>query len=994
MLAAVAAVIAILHQTPISVQATHLCAETGSPFGPYDMETYEAADYRNTYAHTLELAGFNQLFPKYPSFALPRLETGDRSAGSSQTTDPYIPPVLLKAIAWIESGWAQASYDPLVQYGEVGPTLISHDCGYGIMQITSGMQNVTGVPNLEQAMIGGHFAFNIARGAHILADKWNQAPEYRPVVGNRDPHIIENWYYALWSYNGFVFKNHPLNPIYDPARPQYSCGPDGDGFGHDRSQYPYQELVLGCAAHPAVRAGVALWPAQEVHLPELTDPQFAGPFNPQNWDPCSLSLVCAPMDIPTPNINHQDPTALGVTRPQVIGSPSLSVSTSNVGLVAPLGGQSQTVSVTISNAGSGVLAWRLSPTASWLRLSRVQGVSLGGDLGTVDQTVTIFADAGSLLPGTQSARVMLESLYGAGTPLSINVTLRIADGAIIQAPDGRVFVLQGGLRRYIPDPATFEAYGYSPASLIPVPDDWLATVPTGQPLPSILATGRLIRPPGDQVPVYVMDLGMKRHVSGPEVLSQCGYGWDSVRILTSSTIDSIPTGPPLVGTPCPRLYLPNGTLLSGSDGRVWVVQWNRRRWIVSPNTLADCGYSWGNLNNLGDSLNGLLATSPDLSGCSADGSLVWTEDGRVHMVRSGMLRYVPDPATFEANGFDWAQVAPLGATGFPAGEPLISAIETGRLVRPPGDQVPIYVMDAGAKRQIQDPNAFAGCGYGWGAVTVLSAGTIDSLPAGLPVQGPPCPRLVLTFGTLLQASDGAVWVTLGPIRKWVNSPAALASCGYQIANINSISLGLLAEIPAGELVNGCTADGSVLTTRDGRVYRVQSGVKRHVPNPPTFEALGLSWASVTPVPDGWLPTGKPLLDVAATGRLIRPPGNQVPVYVMDAGVKRHISSPAALASCGYGWDAITVLQDATVAGFPEGPPVSGQPCPQVVFQDGTLLTGSDGKVWAMQSGQRRWITNPVAFAACGYSWNDLNQVADTIINSFPPGTNLAGLPCP
>ena len=94
----------------------------------------------------MELAGTNQLFPDNPAFALPPLETGDRSAGSGTTTRPYIPPVLLKAIAYIESGWAQASYDPLVQYGETGPTLVSADCGYGIMQVTSGMQNVSGIP--------------------------------------------------------------------------------------------------------------------------------------------------------------------------------------------------------------------------------------------------------------------------------------------------------------------------------------------------------------------------------------------------------------------------------------------------------------------------------------------------------------------------------------------------------------------------------------------------------------------------------------------------------------------------------------------------------------------------------------------------------------------------------------------------------------------------------------------------------------------------------
>ncbi len=195
------------------VQAHHLCGNTGSPAGPFQMQTYEAADYRSAYAHTMELAGYNQLFPEHPSFALPNMETGDRSAGSSQLIPGYIPPVILKAVAWMESRWAQGDYD--VPYGQVGSTLVSHDCGYGVMQVTSGMQNVTGVPNLEQAMIGGHYAFNIARGAHLLADKWNLGPEFRPIIGNRDPHVAEEWYYALWSYNGFAFKNHPLNPAYD-----------------------------------------------------------------------------------------------------------------------------------------------------------------------------------------------------------------------------------------------------------------------------------------------------------------------------------------------------------------------------------------------------------------------------------------------------------------------------------------------------------------------------------------------------------------------------------------------------------------------------------------------------------------------------------------------------------------------------------------------------------------------------------------------------------
>ena len=415
-LLALALLLAVMDIAPQTARASHLCSATGSTAGPFPFEAYEAADYRNTYARSLELAGFNQLFPEHEGFALPRLESGDRSAGSTQTVDPYIPPVILKAIAWIESGWAQASYDPLVQYGEVGPALISHDCGYGIMQVTSGMQNVTGIPNLDQAMIGGHYAFNIARGARILADKWNMAPEYRPVVGNRDSHIIENWYYALWGYNGFAFKNHPLNPAYDPSRPPYDCA-------SDRAGYPYQELVLGCVAHPPTRNGIPLWDAIEVHLPDLNDPQFAGPLSTANWDACSFELQCAPLDIPTPNANHTDLTVPGVARSEVLGTPALQVSQDVIGLPTyPPGGEAQ---VTVSNAGSGLLVWRATSNALWLKVSRSEGASLGAELGARDSTFGVSVDGAGLSQGDNDAQVIVESMYATGAPRVIQVSVHV-----------------------------------------------------------------------------------------------------------------------------------------------------------------------------------------------------------------------------------------------------------------------------------------------------------------------------------------------------------------------------------------------------------------------------------------------------------------------------------------------------------------------------------------------------------------------------------------
>jgi hypothetical protein len=336
------------------------------------------------YRRTLEYAGFNWLFPELSSFALPRLETGPRSAGSSSTVDPYAPPVLLKAIAWIESAWKMAS--PSVNPGEVGPPMLSHSCAYGIMQVLSGMQNANDVPTLDQVSIGSHYGFNVARGARILAGKWNYAPAFRPLVGSRNPSLIEDWYYAIWSYHGFAFTNHPLNPSYSPQRGAFRC--DGSqSYGN----FPYQELVLGCAANPPEDAGSPLWNPIPVSFPNLNDPAFSLP----NWNACSGSYDCAGMDIPTPNPSH----------------------------TAAPEGQSGSVTITVANSGTGPLAWRLSPSTAWMRYSpRFNGVVLGSDIGSLSSAIELSASASGLAPGVYTGVLRVSSLYPQTTK-TINVTL-------------------------------------------------------------------------------------------------------------------------------------------------------------------------------------------------------------------------------------------------------------------------------------------------------------------------------------------------------------------------------------------------------------------------------------------------------------------------------------------------------------------------------------------------------------------------------------------
>jgi len=346
--------------------------------------TYEPPVNRSVPLNGLEMAGFNMIAPTSTYFGISNVESGVRGERIIDE-DPYVPPTLLKAIASIESNIAQSDYN--TPFGAVGPALQSFDCGYGIMQITSGMTSPldNGWPSLEQSLVATHYLFDIARGSAILVDKWNAAPQARPIAWTGDPRIVENWYFATWSYNGFtgpnaaIRSNHPASPSYEWPRTGFSCGAFDDGYGHEYGDFPYQELVFGCAERPKEVGGVQLWDPLELTLPELEDPLWGEPLSLETWAACtsgSPGLSCTNwdlMDMPSPGL-HFDPTE----RPRqqaadaAHGAPVLSVDETSVG--------EWTNTIKISNIGQGILSWRVDHDQQWFAIDKQAGVALGSDV--------------------------------------------------------------------------------------------------------------------------------------------------------------------------------------------------------------------------------------------------------------------------------------------------------------------------------------------------------------------------------------------------------------------------------------------------------------------------------------------------------------------------------------------------------------------------------------------------------------------------------------
>ena len=134
--------------------------------------------------------------------AIPALETGpDRTSSPA-----HFPCRLMPAIAMAESS--------IGQFCSNGLTIISFDCGFGVMQVTSGAANYPGLESRAD--------INVAAGADILARKWNSDGSFGGRFGDSDPVFLESWYFAVWAYNGFVYSNNPNNPTHPDGRPPFN----------------------------------------------------------------------------------------------------------------------------------------------------------------------------------------------------------------------------------------------------------------------------------------------------------------------------------------------------------------------------------------------------------------------------------------------------------------------------------------------------------------------------------------------------------------------------------------------------------------------------------------------------------------------------------------------------------------------------------------------------------------------------------------------------
>jgi hypothetical protein len=127
-----------------------------------------------------------------PGAAAARIEARLREAAVARG----IPPEVLYAIAYAESRWQQFDTD--------GEPLVSPTNDVGIMQV-----HATGRGDIDR--LKTDIDYNIAVGADILLGKRAMVP----TIGDGAKDCYENWFYAVWAYNGWTANNPYPRVIWD-----------------------------------------------------------------------------------------------------------------------------------------------------------------------------------------------------------------------------------------------------------------------------------------------------------------------------------------------------------------------------------------------------------------------------------------------------------------------------------------------------------------------------------------------------------------------------------------------------------------------------------------------------------------------------------------------------------------------------------------------------------------------------------------------------------
>jgi len=160
--------------------------------------------------------------------------------------------------------------------------------------------------------------------------------------------------------------------------------------------------------------------------------------------------------------------------------------------------------------------------------------------------------------------------------------------ALLADPDGNKYLLENDYKRKIYDQATFQVLGFNPEEVIPVDQDEVDSIPSGQVITvaSSYPLGGLLQSTYNGAVYYVQN-GTKYPVVHSSIM-EVNYPGLPLNKVSVDELETYPTGP--------AIKFRDGTLIKGENNpSVYVVSDGKKLLIASEETFNSLGYHWGKI---------------------------------------------------------------------------------------------------------------------------------------------------------------------------------------------------------------------------------------------------------------------------------------------------------------------------------------------------------------------------------------------------------------
>jgi hypothetical protein len=197
-----------------------------------------------------------------------------------------------------------------------------------------------------------------------------------------------------------------------------------------------------------------------------------------------------------------------------------------------------------------------------------------------------------------------------------------------------------------------------------------------------------------------------------------------------------------------QAQIKDGTLIRAKGhNEVYVLENGLRRWITNPDVFNGLAYKWSNVQVVSEDVVNTYPLGNDLTSSYSypEGSLLKGDGPEVYLIEAGKKRWIPNPQIFEAKGFEW--------------ESIIKVSQSNLNYISRGD-------DISSDEKSKNPNTFISegpCQQGQDTIPTIESSEVTFKFSGTDALGQPDKDL--SFETFLQGFDKSWQTSYGFERK-------------------------------------------------------------------------------------------------------------------------------------------------------------------------------------------------------------------------------------